>query len=59
MAQYTVISEDKDLVCDWCCRDIEAGDTYIEDKYGNVYCDEDELLESLEESEYFVRKQAE
>ena len=44
--------EDLDLVCDYCGRDIIEGD-YIETKYGEIYCDEDELIADLEEQEYF------
>lgn len=46
-----------DLVCDYCGREIEEGDMYIETKYGEIYCDEDELIEDLEEQEYFTCKQ--
>ncbi len=46
-----------DLVCDGCGQDIVRGEVYIETKFGDIYCDEDELLEDLELQEYFTWKQ--
>lgn len=48
-----------DLVCDYCLKVIEPGESYIEDKFGGIYCDEDELLDTLEQQEYFTWKQRE
>lgn len=48
-----------DLVCDYCLKDIEDGESYIETKYGEIYCNEDELIEDLEQCEYFTWKQKE
>lgn len=45
-----------DLVCDYCGREIRDDLEYIETKYGEIYCNEDELLDDLEEGEYFTRK---
>lgn len=41
-----------DLVCDYCGRNITTGD-YIETENGEIYCDTDELLDVLEQQEYF------
>ena len=41
------------LVCDYCGKDITEGD-YIVTKYGEVYCDGDELLDVLEQEGYFI-----
>lgn len=43
----------EDLVCDYCGKDIKDGN-YIETKYGDIYCDEDELIEVLEQQGYFT-----
>lgn len=48
-----------DLICDYCGRDIRDDVEYIETKYGEIYCMEDELLEVLELQEYFTWKTAE
>lgn len=45
-----------DLVCDYCGCEIREDSEYIETKYGEIYCSEDELLDDLEEREYFTRK---
>lgn len=44
------------LICDYCLRDIVEDEEYIETKYGDIYCNEDELLDALENDEYFTRK---
>ena len=46
-----------DLVCDYCGRDITERD-YLETENGEIYCNEDELLDVLELQEYFTWKQA-
>lgn len=48
-----------DLVCDCCLKDIEPGEMYIETKFGDIYCNEDELIDDLEQQEYFTWKQKE
>lgn len=48
-----------DLVCDYCLKDIESGEMYIETKFGDIYCNEDELIDDLEQQEYFTWKQKE
>lgn len=50
------MSDEDDLICDYCGREITDDEEYIESKYGDIYCNEDELLDVLEESEYFTRK---
>lgn len=57
--KVTLQPPDVDLVCDYCLRDIESGEMYIETKYGEIYCDEDELIDDLEQYEYFRWKQKE
>lgn len=42
-----------DLVCDYCGKEIADGD-YIVTKYGEIYCDGDELLDVLEQEGYFI-----
>lgn len=46
------------LVCDYCGKEIIDGD-YIVTKYGEIYCDGDELLDVLEQEEYFMWAQKE
>lgn len=43
-----------ELVCDYCGKEITDGD-YIVTKYGEIYCDGDELLDVLEQEGYFIR----
>lgn len=47
---------DDDLICDYCLRNIVDDEEYIETQYGSIYCNEDELLQVLEDDEYFTRK---
>ena len=48
----------EDLVCDYCGEDIKAGYMYIETQNGDIYHDEEELIEDLEQQDYFTWKQA-
>lgn len=47
------------IICDYCGREIVDGDDYIETKDYDIFCDEEELLDYLEETGFYSWKEKE